>query len=203
MRRVLRPYLLYIPDRGVTGNGIWDPFIPAGTSSGFPCFSSTFLWAWNSAKAIKAFSSQLSLGGGGVICQYIFSWIRQHHLWTWKYTFLWWNIGWWSTVELRVCSYQKCKSKQQTESLPTAHSQQHIPSRVAQPSTVNWNLFAREFFCEVLQMSEIATKFTGYIVIIVMMKFSKHFSMNLKKFSIEVSWHFRKYLSVQNNSSLQ
>ena len=67
--------------------------------------------------------------------------------------------------------------------------------------TLAWNLFATEFVCEYLRMFEIAKNmigksFNGYIVIIVVVNFCKNFS-------IKVSWHFCKYFSAQNNSSLQ
>ena len=57
---------------------------------------------------------------------------------------------------------------------------------------VNWNLFVREFFCNVLRMFKMAKKirpqktFTGCIVIIVV--------MNLRENgSTKASWHFHKY----------
>ena len=64
-------------------------------------------------------------------------------------------------------------------------------------STVDWNLFATEFFCECLRTFEIAKDtiakiFNGYTVFIVVMNFRKNFSI-AKVFSIKVSWHFRKY----------
>ena len=43
--------------------------------------------------------------------------------------------------------------------------------------------------------------FNGYTAIIVVMNSRTNFQS--QKVSIEVSWHFRKYFSAQNNSSLQ
>ena len=48
----------------------------------------------------------------------------------------------------------------------------------------------------------IAKNFNYYVVIIIVMNFRKKFSI-AKNFFRKVSWHFRKYFSVQNNSSLQ
>ena len=43
--------------------------------------------------------------------------------------------------------------------------------------TVNWNLFAREFFDDVLRMFEITKNFNGDIAIIVMMNFRNNLSI--------------------------
>ena len=64
--------------------------------------------------------------------------------------------------------------------------------------TVDWNLVAAEFFLRIFEIAKntITKNFNGYMVIIVVMSFRKNIS-------IKVSWHFRKYFSAQNNSSLQ
>lgn len=62
-----------------------------------------------------------------------------------------------------------------------------------------------EFFCEALWMfkiakNTIAENFNGYIAIIVVMNSRKKFSIFPLKL---VPWHFQKYFSAKNSSSLQ
>ena len=63
------------------------------------------------------------------------------------------------------------------------------------------NYGSYRFLCEFLLMFEIAKttiakNFNGYMEIIVVVNFHKNFS-------IKVFWHFRKYFSAQNNTSIQ
>ena len=78
---------------------------------------------------------------------------------------------------------------------PSAVAPVHSPHQLHPATIVNCNLFAREIFGEDLGMFEITNNFNG----------DSDYSRDefRKNFSIEVSWHFRKYFSAQNNSSPQ
>ena len=69
--------------------------------------------------------------------------------------------------------------------------------------TVNWNLFAREFFANVQNCKKYNCKTFSWLYSDYSCDGLSQKCLNRKNFAVKVSWHFRKYFPAQYSSSLQ